>query len=308
MTPDRITIGGAFDTTESFGVTDIKADGVGWRVTLDMKSHEMTRTLASGKTPTDLFKVGRFLRVVDVDALHEYYSVITGYDVPTNAILLGSSPLMPSVATAPTCGIRGQGSGATVTPIARVRYDVRTLRNAVLYPAFNTIVNYANNAATASAEADISGDTGRTELIRVELDANDNEIASTLELIAEYAVDLKVGLTVSTKGNVPPAELAQCPIPVLTGLYHCPIPMPASVYTKLSGFVDAGARPEMVQSVAIRLVTRARAPDREADLGIGPDGRKFRFLIDRPAPQKDGYARLRTQYAEKFLRNQETPL
>lgn len=308
MSPDRITIGGSFDTTEAFGVTDIKADGAGWRVSLDMDSHEMARTLAAGKDPAQLFKTGRFLRVVDAEALHEYYSVITGYDAANGAVIVGSSPLMPSIATQPTCGIRGQGSGATANPVSRIRYDVRTLRDAAKYPQYNSIVNFTNNAATAAAERAASGDEGRTELIRVELDANDNEIASTLELVAEYAVDLKVGVSVSTKNEAPPASLSQCPAPLLPNLYHCAIPMTSAVYAAIAGPVDSGGRPDLLQSVEVRLVTRARAPDRDADLSTGPDGRKLRFKIDLPAPQKPGYARLRTVYAEKFLRNQESSL
>jgi prepilin-type N-terminal cleavage/methylation domain-containing protein len=296
MKPDRITIGGAFDTTEAFGVTDVQADGAGWKVHLDMKSHEMARTLAAGKNPADIFKAGRFLRFVDREARYEYFSIISSYDAASGAVRVAASPLMPSSSAMPTCGLHGLETGGTANPVARVRYDIRSLKT---HPRYQEIVK------PISAEA--SGDDGRTELVRVELDANDNEIADSLELIAEYAVDLKIGFTATTKSTLPPPELNECPAPALLNVYHCPIPMSSAVYQKLGGPVDSGALPELIQTVSVRLVTRARAPDRDADLTTGPDGRKLRFRIDLPGPQKPKYARLRTVYAEKLLRNQETP-
>jgi prepilin-type N-terminal cleavage/methylation domain-containing protein len=296
MKPDRITIGGAFDTTEAFGVTDVQADGAGWKVHLDMKSHEMARTLAAGKSPAELFKAGRFLRFVDREARYEYFSIISGYDAASGAVRVAASPLMPPSSAMPTCGLHGLETGGTANPVARVRYDIRSLK---AHPRYQEIVK------PISPEA--SGDDGRTELVRVELDANDNEIADSLELIAEYAVDLKIGFTAVTRGALPPPELNECPAPALQSVYHCPIPMSSAVYQRLGGPVDAGALPELIQTVSARLVTRARAPDRDADLVTGPDGRKLRFRIDLPGPQKPKYARLRTVYAEKLLRNQETP-
>ena len=131
---------------------------------------------------------------------------------------------------------------------------------------------------------------------------------ATLERIAEYAVDLKFGATAFTRGAAsPPEALALCSTTPGTDVYHCPIPMPPDAYKKLAGAAHEGAAPELLRALQVRLAVRSRAPDRDADLGTGPDGRKYRFRIDLPGSPVPKFARLRTLYAEKYLRNQEQP-
>ncbi len=77
--------------------------------------------------------------------------------------------------------------------VSRVRYDIRS---AVGKPRPTTSRSARHGGA-------VTGDNGRTELVRVELDENDLELPGTLELIAEYAVDLKFGISVATEGTVP---------------------------------------------------------------------------------------------------------
>jgi hypothetical protein len=228
----------------------------------------------------------------------EYYAPISGYDPVNVAVEVAASPLMPLLIEQKTCGVpRGQGGELVVNPVSRVRYEIRSLKD---HPRYKTLV------APVSAEA--SGDDGRSELVRVELDAQNAEMPDTLELIAEYAVDLKFGVTAFARGAAsPPEALALCSTTPGTDVYHCPIPMPPDAYKKLAGAAHEGAAPELLRALQVRLAVRSRAPDRDADLGTGPDGRKYRFRIDLPGSPVPKFARLRTLYAEKYLRNQEQP-
>jgi prepilin-type N-terminal cleavage/methylation domain-containing protein len=298
MSPDRLTIGGSFDNDEAFPVSNV-APGAGGNFTiyLQREAHEMKRAVAANKDLTRIFKAGRLLRFIDANAAREYYGVISGFDLLNVAVQVSASPLMPNKLGVLTCGL-GLGSdiGGVVNPVSRVRYEIRSLAG---HPTYKNLV--------AAVSTDASGDAGRSELVRVELDENDVEIPNTLELIAEYAVDLKFGITAFTRGQIAPAELSACSSLPGTDVHSCPIPMPPQVYAALAGPVTGAARPELIRSIQVRLATRARAPDRDADLGSGPDGRKYRFQISLPGSPVRKFARMRTIYAEKYLRNQEHP-
>ena len=86
-----------------------------------------------------------------------------------------------------------------------IRYEIRDLQK-------NPPTAYK---ALFAASATAPGDQTRRELVRVELDHDGKEMADSLELVAEYAVDLKFGLTVvsgfKTTANLDP-NIAQFPI------------------------------------------------------------------------------------------------
>jgi type II secretory pathway pseudopilin PulG len=297
LEPDRITIGGSFDNNDVFPVSAIDAGaGGGFTIWLEATSHEMKRAIAAGQSLANIFRPGRILRVAEPERSSEYYALIAGYDPLAMSVQVSASPLMPWKPGFGTCGVGGLGTLLTVNPVSRVRYEIRSLKD---HERYKELVK------PLSSEA--SGDDGRTELVRVELDGEGEEIPASLELIAEYAVDLKFGLTAFTRGAPVPAELSACSTSPGTDVYHCPIPMTPEAYAKLAGSVKDGALPELVRAVQIRLATRSRAPDRDADLGAGPDGRKYRFKITLPGTPAPKFARMRTLYAEKYLRSQESP-
>ena len=137
----------------------------------------------------------------------------------------------------------------------------------------------------------MTGDSGRTELVRTELAADGSEIVGSTELVAEYAVDMRFGITVSTKVNTTNYSPTVETYPFGD----------ANVYT-IAADIAHGGTPELIRAVQVRLSTRSRAPDRDATLPVGPDGRTLRFLID-PTLQP-AYARVRTVYANVALPNQ----
>jgi prepilin-type N-terminal cleavage/methylation domain-containing protein len=291
--PERITIGASLHTTEQFPAT-VPDYGVGGNldVLLQLNSGPLERTLATlqqqGSGLADLFQEGRLLRIESADVGRFQYGVIIGVDVT------GTPPSQVRIrlATLPKIhrqseklgGIGGLGVGILVNPVSRIRYDIRSLAGHVRYGALVTPVTPA-----------MTGDDGRTELIRVELDADDKEIPDTLELIAEYAVDLRFGITVRTKEAVPTIKK----FPIVE-------PTDPEILTRAGLPGVATAQPETIRSVQIRLATRSRAPDRMTDLGgieDAADGRRYRFKLPN-IKSETTFARLRTHYADVALTNQ----
>jgi hypothetical protein len=140
----------------------------------------------------------------------------------------------------------------------------------------------------------VAGDVDRTELVRVELAPDDSEIPGTLELVTEYAVALRFGITALTVTSQPDAPV----------LERFPItdPVPNAQVYAIAGPPDVqGSRPEAVRSVQVRLSTRSRAPDRPTQIPA-PAGRPFRFLVGS-AKGADRFARVRTLEREFALVN-----
>jgi prepilin-type N-terminal cleavage/methylation domain-containing protein len=324
FSPDALIIGGAFGTNEQFPVREI----VGLNVYLqvyrdpvdplrDARPGAMVRTLnraAAGSqltTLNDIFRTGRLLRLIAPGQGQYMYGVIDGVDAPgadtpngpTDVIVrLKASPTLP-VSDGKSCGLSGRCAGCFANPVARIRYDIRSL---IGHPTYGPLVDPAT-ASPNPATAVLSGDNGRTELVRVELDEENAEIGSTLELVSEYAVDLEFGISVASV--VAPAQ----PEPVIT---RYPVdPNTTEIYTTGADIYDNGT-PQRIRAVQVRLSTRTRAPDRIAHLAEPTTGDPLRFVIPGIVPSVDSpgdhqpldapptYARLRTIYADIALPNQ----
>jgi prepilin-type N-terminal cleavage/methylation domain-containing protein len=286
--PDRILIGGSFSTTEQFPTQFIdRGGGGGHSIYLQTDAGAMARVraglLKGGDDITTIFAAGKMVRVVDLTG-RPMFGVIAGTNISgTNIIvqLEAGTPLQEKLDTN-DCGVTGLGIGLMVNPISRVRYELRSL---VGDPIYNSVVNPPVTTLTA-AQKTATGDVGRTELVRTELDAFDAPVST--ELVAEYAVDLKFGLTIY---DGTPKVLSRFPLP-----------MTAANYVN-GGDVSVAGTPEKIRAVQVRLSTRARAPDRTTSLPTGPDGRLGRFLVDAALPPP-AYARMRTLYADISLPNQ----
>ncbi len=308
--PDSIVIGGSLSTTEEFHYSSDPAPAAGgYLFILDSGSAAMKRTrernAASGETYADIFRPHRLLRIrPSTQGGKSMYGVIKSVDVvgaaPNETVRVLVEPVPALPAFNGDCGLRTVGgSGGYVNPVSRVRYDLRSLQSDPKY-----------GAVVAPINPSVTGDGGRTELVRVELDEQNAEMADTLELIAEYAVDLKFGLSVAAESGTVGTRN-----PTITR-YPITSPDSTDVYNTAAEITDPSARPERIRSVQIRLSTRTRAPDRGADLGRRDDGRKLRFLLPGivsgvstdsdaiPAGAPDVFARMRTFYADVSLPNQ----
>jgi hypothetical protein len=285
LRPDSIILGGSFATTERFTIREMPAPGALNQVKLRTEDDEamgrLRATAAKSGQPAlvglqsllqSIFASGRLLRVLD-DNGKAMYGVIRGVTVDGTApqedvtVLLEEGVRFPDRSQGATCGITSFG-GYPASVVYRVKYDIRSLQGD---PIYGKIVS------VDPATAPVSGEDTRTELIRVELDANGDEIASTKELIAEFAVDLKFGITSSAPG----------PAPALSTL----------------PFDDAavGTTPSpLIRAVQVRLATRTRVPDREVSLRAG--AQPYRFAV-RPGPLTPRFARIRSLYTNVSLPN-----
>jgi hypothetical protein len=275
MYPDRITIAGSFDTAELFPIRTIQPGGAGKIVYLETANLQIARTCnecgIASCLPTleRIFKANRIVRILTPSG-SEIFGLVEGVVFGGNqlAIKLQPTPTVPQISSNPR-GYEGDCNYCQMSVISVVRYELQSLTG---HPQYGPLVAPVAGSAT--------GDGSRTELVRVELDKDLQPIPDTLELVSEFAVDLKFGISfmdvaTTTATDVPP-----------------PLPPNPLIYT---------TPPERIRSVHVRFSTRARAPDRDVDLPTGPDGRKYRYKL--PIAGKTIYARMRTLYTEVALQN-----
>lgn len=284
LSPDRIYLSGSYTSVEMFPVRTVTASGTGYDVYLGTNFGSMMR-LTSGNvataspTLTDLFKPGRLLRIVDT-AGRIQFGVIKGYSVVGGApvvSLTNAVPLQFTTSGSTGCGIAGFGTGSQANVVNWIMYELRDVQSA---PPTGYAPLYA-------AEAGVPGDVGRLDLIRVELDETGAEMDGTLEIVAEFAVDLKFGMTYLTTTGVEPL-IANAPVGDTTN-----IPTLAADIMKVPG----SAGPERIRSLRVRLSVRSREGDRPAN--IAPGSTIFRYAIAGDG----GFARVRTLTADVQLPN-----
>jgi prepilin-type N-terminal cleavage/methylation domain-containing protein len=273
--PDRIVVSGSFDTAEVFPVRTIQPGGAGKVVYLETANLQVARTCKdcgmASCLPTfeRIFKQDRIVRILTPSG-SQIFGLVDGVTLSGNqlAIQLQPAPSVPQVATNPR-GYEGDCNYCQISALSIVRYELQSLAG---HPQYGPLVAPIAAAAT--------GDAARTELTRVELDKDLQPIPDTLELVAEYAVDLKFGISFMDASTSAVTDLPP-PLPENPLIYSTP--------------------PERIRSVHIRFSTRARAPDRDVPLPTGPDGRKHRYKL--PIAGQTVYARMRTLYTEVALQN-----
>lgn len=291
LNPDAVIIGGMFDSTEQFAVDVLSDGGSGTFVVQLQNDGAVARTQVAatqGAAGLDaVFAPGRFLRIVDQEG-RMGFGVITGATQASGRwqIAMAATPALPTRAVNGTCGCEGFCTGAVVNPVSRVRYDLRRIDTST-HPEYAPL--YAKGFHDVSTYHRADNEVVRTELVRVELAADGSEIDGSLELLTEYAVDLKFGITREVPQN-PPAE-----VPVLA---QEPIGG-ANVYT-VANTPLGGGTPELIRSVQVRLTTRAARKDREVDIAATSGGGLLRFSLGI----NRGYARVRTLVSDIALVNQ----
>jgi hypothetical protein len=289
LTPDAIIVGGMFFGTERYRVQRIEAVGGTYNVELQTNGSDgaYLRTIAGAATPAEamdpIFSPGRFLRLVDAEG-RESWGVIDAFTTLTTnpTVTLTAVPALPTIATEETCGCTGICVGSTVNPVVRMRYDLRKI-DPVKYPQYQGLYDRSTHGLAAYHKGTVEPD--RTELIRVELDADDQEVDSTLEVLAEYAVDLKFGLTEAAPG-VPNPTLTRHPIG------------DADVYV-VANSLAGGGTPQRIRTVQVRFSTRAPRRDREVAIPAAASGGLFRYSLGL----NRGFARMRTMTADIQLPN-----
>ena len=169
-------------------------------------------------------------------------------------ITLAQSPsLLRLVSGGVQCGIHDLGEGMALSVVDLVHYDLRSM---VLKPNYAALFK-ASGLGTGGTAGAVPYESGRAELVRVELNSQGQEVAATRELVAEYAVDLQL----SAWGA------ANAQTPTLTAVT-------ASVIN------DTYASTELLRGVHVRFSTRSREADRDADVsGVGGPGDVYRIPL-----------------------------
>lgn len=205
ISPDRLVLYGNYSSTEQFPVK-IAAAGTN-QLVLDASSIAMRRLgIPTGNTATDeailgaVFRPGRIIRVVDAGGRHQY-AITANPSVDFVADSMGNAtlylnPLVQLIRKegvgGTTCGVHGLGADLVVNPVDIIRYQLVDLNDATDYVDFQSL--FADEIQARPAY-----DTTRLDLIREELSPADFSVfPGTTELVTEYAVDLKFGLTVNT--------------------------------------------------------------------------------------------------------------
>lgn len=189
ISPHRLVLSGSYSSADLFEVrTIINADPI--QVVLEPNSLGMVNlgfaAAPTSDTLTRVFRPGRALRLMD-DTGRIQFAAIQAVAVASGVpvVTLAADPaLVFRAGSSQGCGVRDLGGGYTASVVNIIRYDIRNLS---ADDRFN---------AMFPAGAGPSYESTRRELIREELDVNGDVMDGTLELVAEYVVDLDFSLVV----------------------------------------------------------------------------------------------------------------
>lgn len=314
--PDTLIIGGSMDSSEVFQVQSIVSTGGALQLVMRSGASEPAtyRARYSVANDTDLpcrlkptfaptvypvgdcttpIASGRFGHIYHPESNSHWYGIIKSFTLDAtntvNVTMDTSSVTIPQKPTICGLGVGEIGGGWLFSVVTRVQYeimDVTTLKpkNSPNSP-FQPVVTAGPLAVT--------GDDGRTELVRRELNADGTTNDDSAELVGEYAIDLRFGITAVTQA--------------ITGDNYNPTVATYAfgdnaVYTT-AALPSKSGTPQWVRGVQVRLAMRTRAPDRDTDLPVPTDGRRLRFLV-LTSGARPAYARVRTSYANVALPNQ----
>ena len=278
LSPDAIEIGGYFTNVEELavgggtGTTAIQSGGAcsGQQVNIDVNSSPSIWRLVglgivqsdagadSGGGNYDTLLNAAFqpvqgspfiVRVTDNTGKSQFAATCVGASGTNGAAIWNSGAPQVYINPATPIAISGAGgTNATINPIQIVRWQIEP---AVIQDPT------ANNAP-------------KYDLTRQYIDATGTPIASSKEVVAEYAVDLKFAFTVDNTSDT-------------TGNYSTGSGSTLEVYsfedTSSNGNVGADPStissgtngPQRIRSVRIRLTTRVATPDRSEPLDAGTD-------------------------------------
>lgn len=289
LPPDALVVAGQFGSTEQFSIQAMSMGAPSWDIMIarDAALLRFEQTAANAASAIQsLFAPGRFLRVVDNEGRHSYGiidHVNTAGALPV--VTLKAAPFaMPVRETEAVCGCELPCTGGLVSVMYRVKWDIRAVDPA-------TYTNYAGMFQLGTIPGGVTSKhkgeapPARTELVRIELDQDGAEINTSLEVVTEFAVDLKFGLVKAEPG---------VPVPTLT---RYPIGN-ASVYTTADLPASSGI-PQRIRAVQVRLSTRSARRDRDVAIANPSQGGRYRFDLGAG----NGFARMRTLISDVALPN-----
>ncbi len=281
ISPQRIVLSGSYGSADQFVARNI-TESAPVMVYLAPNTLGMANigypTNKTAATLARVFAAGRALRIVDDRGNMQFGTIdsVQGGDNP--AIQLRAGPALQFRGSSPrSCGIHGHGKNI-VNVVNIVRYDIRSLAGLTRFQhMFSDQPSY---------------EATRRELVREELDVDGAPIDGTLELIAEYAVDLGFSLLVAPGDTDPLARLAGADVSRYAGN---PVGM------------LAGNGPQLIRAVHAWLSVRSQEADRTADLSIAtsaPGPNLLRISVHPTDGTQGPFARMRTLQSTIPLSNQ----
>ncbi|HEY4014372.1 MAG TPA: prepilin-type N-terminal cleavage/methylation domain-containing protein [Polyangiaceae bacterium] len=310
LTPEQIEIGGNMTCAEQFEVETVTANGPCTRITLSANSPALYRVMSIGAAQqatelNNLFQpdgASQFIvRLVDDTGRAQFLA--TCNEVPT-AGFTGTiawidvdptnTPVRTSQVTKTMGGVSSMPGGrAWVNPVQIVRWELIDVADE---PA---------QYATLGRQALVAGvaDPQKYDLVRTYVNAQGNRIDATMEVIAEYAVDLNFAFSID-KGTQSAPVMATYPFDDLNDN--------AAAAADVS--TVATTHPQQIRTVRARLVTRAAQADRTLNIPVTnyPVGSvtqafMYRYCLTAPCATNDGtlrWARTRTITTEVSVPNQ----
>jgi prepilin-type N-terminal cleavage/methylation domain-containing protein len=337
LTPDSFDLGGNMTTAEQFEVQMVMptAGGGCTQILLSSASAAMYRIAATGLgTPASNFELRNafqpvppglstqfIVRLVDTTGHTQYLATCptaaaagfngtqpyVNVDTSSTPIQYASQTTGAGVGQQAIGGVTGYCVGCILNPVQLVRWEVTSSTN----EAANT-AQYAiglDNTPTGYVAGVGTLDPNKYDLVRTYLDASDNYVYETSEVVAEYAVDLKLAFSVDATilGDQFPAITTLAFTDTTNATRWAPTVSPLSVPAPNQG-------PQRIRSARVRLVTRAAQPDRTVTVGVPSPGGlatdfMYRYCVNSSpsCATSDGtlrWARARTVTAEVSLPNQ----
>jgi len=283
LAPSSIVLSGSYSANDQFVARNI-VQGSPSQVFLAPFSLGMANigypTDRTAATLSRVFTAGRALRIVDDEGRVQFASItgVTGGDNPS-ITLAGSPNLKFRSGSNVRCGISGHGKNS-VNVVNLIRYDLRNL-NVGTEPGFRPMFR---GGPTYEAT--------RRELVREELDLNDVVMTGSLELIAEYAVDLGFSLLVA---------------PNTTSLLTRVTGSSVANYAGNPTTMLAGNGPQLIRGINAWLSVRSQEADRDTALGLtvtGSGPNLLRISLNPTSGTLPPFARVRTLQSTIPLPNQ----
>ncbi len=291
--PDELMIMGSYTGAEVFPIWNVEVVGNEYVVHLQSLTGPLGRMgyAASANKQAMLEGIfgsvrGRGLRIQDQSGEVQYGTINRVATAVSPQVILENQPsLLFRQGAGNLCGLKGNVTGAVVNVVNFVRYDLRNIQANAAYATAYTSGGHPYDSTT------------RFDLVRAEVDTAGTLIAGTEELISEYAVDFKLGITHAD--NAVPSITDQT-------LQVFPETNAAAIVARAGELVGDVANPsngpQRVRAVRIRLAVRSQEPDRDTSPPTPLPGQLFRVGLGPSAGAP--FARVRTIQADVALNNQ----
>ena len=325
LAPDSFDLGGNMTTAEQFEVQMIVPSTSNCtQIMLSSASSAMYRIAASGMgtpgaaqelrnafQPVPATMTTQFMvRLVDTTGHTQYLATCPGANAagftgtqPWVSVSTADTPIQYAVQTHTQGGVTGYCVGCIVNPVQIVRWEITTATKEQTNQA-----QYATALDSLPANASTSPtiDPNKYDLMRTYVDATWTPIYATSELVAEYAVDLKLAFSVDNTilGDQKPS--------IVTFAFDDTADNKlwgTDVSTVVPPVPNRG--PERIRSARVRLVTRAAQADRTVNVPVSNFGVQefmYRYCVNAVPScatndQTLRWARARTVTAEVALPN-----